>query len=323
VNAGNAAYNNNKHYRQTANLSLAGYASSANEDPSYPAYAEGWIPIGANSSNFQGTFDGNGYAITDLEIETPPWNGDNSRLAAIYGLFGHNSGGTIKNVTLSGSVTGLREVGGIAGTNTGTITNCSYSGSVYGYLEIVGGLAGYNQGTITASTHAGTVIGDNYYVGGVVGTNATGGFITACRNTGDVTGSNVAMGIVGGIAGTSSGGSNLSSVAGITACYNTGDVTGTKSGGVVGQNGVRSAITACYNTGAVTGNTGGVAWDNDGVGATITACYYSDGGAGAGGTEFGTFGVSDWPVNTDTGWSNTNWKNLNGSPTGHPQLWWE
>ncbi|MCC8156696.1 MAG: hypothetical protein LIO54_05420 [Oscillospiraceae bacterium] len=85
--------------------------------------SEEWTPIGTSSSYpFSGTFDGNDYTVSGLYIN------DTSSSASRQGLFGYN-GGTVKNVTVSGNVTGNYSVGGVVGTNTGTVgsvTNCYY-----------------------------------------------------------------------------------------------------------------------------------------------------------------------------------------------------
>ena len=79
-----------------------------------------WVPIGLNKINyeFQGTFEGNGYTISGLNIET---NYVNS------GLFGYVKNGTIRNVTVKGTIS-LAEgtsdaavyIGGLVGTAYGS-----------------------------------------------------------------------------------------------------------------------------------------------------------------------------------------------------------
>ena len=108
------------------------------------------------ASDFSGTFDGNGHTVT-LAIDQP--SKDN------IGLFSKiSSTATIKNVTVDGTVTGSRCVGGIAGTSNGTITQCQ------------------NKATITATKNGS---GNYSQAGGIVGyaENAT---ITSCANVGNV-----------------------------------------------------------------------------------------------------------------------------------------
>jgi len=58
------------------------------------------------------------------------------------GLFLQNSG-SIKNINVSGSVTGKEAVGGLIGFNGGIVSNCTSSGSVTGN-DHIGGLIGIN-----------------------------------------------------------------------------------------------------------------------------------------------------------------------------------
>ena len=98
-----------------------------------------FMPIGNLSSKFTGTFDGQGYKITNLYI--------NRTSTGFVGLFGRtDSGSEIKDVGLEEvSVRGQHYVGGLVGVNYGTITNSYSSGSVSGDV-CVGGLVGDNYG---------------------------------------------------------------------------------------------------------------------------------------------------------------------------------
>lgn len=75
-----------------------------------------FTPIGTNEAPFTGVFDGNGYTISGLTLETSE---------NYQGLFGVNEG-VIRNVTLADdcTVTGNGYVGGIAGKNNGVIFDC-------------------------------------------------------------------------------------------------------------------------------------------------------------------------------------------------------
>ena len=64
-----------------------------NIDLSAYSTGKGWTPIGNNSVNFSGDFDGNGYQISNLYINNP--NGD------YLGLFGKTAGSNIKNLVLT------------------------------------------------------------------------------------------------------------------------------------------------------------------------------------------------------------------------------
>ena len=124
-----------------------------------------WEPIGNSFSNsYSGTFNGNGKTISGLYID--------SSGVDYKGLFGRVNGGTVKDLTVSGSVSGDMYVGGVVGYNNGgTVTGCIFSGSgsVSGG-EDVGGVVGRNDGTVKNCHNTGKVSG-NRSVGGVVGLN--------------------------------------------------------------------------------------------------------------------------------------------------------
>ena len=163
-----------------------------------------WTPVGTNTNQYTGTFDGNRYTISNLKIDSPK--------GKYLGLLGYIApDGIVKDLTLSDvEISGNKYIGGIAGYNRGTIENCSVSGSVSG-TDSVGGIVGYNNGgKITACYNTGDVSGLSN-IGGIVGYN-NGGKITACYNTGDVSGSLNFGGIVG---------ENYSE--NITACYWSGE----------------------------------------------------------------------------------------------------
>ncbi|GHU58252.1 hypothetical protein FACS189411_13340 [Bacteroidia bacterium] len=160
-----------------------------------------WTPIhpAITGVGFTGTFDGNGFAINNLRV--------NSRYAGLFGF----SAGTIKNVHIaSGSVTGEDQAGGVAARNDGgTIIACSNAATVTSAKPdaFIGGVVGRNNpgGTIIASYNTGavTATGRNSYAGGVAGYYA-GGTITASYNTGTVTGTFGVGSVVGSGAATAS-----------------------------------------------------------------------------------------------------------------------
>ena len=228
---------------------------------------EVWTPIGNNSNQYTGTFDGNDHAISGLTI-------DQSGIDYV-GLISYiGNGGAVKNLTLEDvNITAARYTGAVAGRNDGTIENCSVSGTVKSSSNNAGGITGYNYGTITGCSASGNVSA-NAYAGGIVAFFVTGS-ITDCHSSATVEGNY----LVGGVAG------NMSDNATLTACFSTGSVTATGSsdadaGGVVGRVNRYATVTACYATGNVTvkqgyNNAGGVAGSS--IGGTITACYHSTG----------------------------------------------
>ncbi|MGN0813430.1 MAG: hypothetical protein ACI4MQ_07980 [Candidatus Coproplasma sp.] len=100
-------YNN---YRLTANVELT----------------SAWVPYIDQNNGFAGTFDGNGYTISNLTITSNGgWN---------TGFFGHiAANGVVKNLALIGSENGVyaKWGGAMAGYLYGTIENCFVNVNVY------------------------------------------------------------------------------------------------------------------------------------------------------------------------------------------------
>ena len=198
---------------------------------------EAWTPIGiggafyAGTPPYSGTFDGKGHTIKNLSIDSS---------AHYVGLFGYVYGGTIRNLTVSGSVKGSEHTGGIAGAaNGGTFENCANQCAVQG--GTTGGIIGF-------ATEEGTlIVRDCYNVGSITTTtgNSVGGIIGQCINT----------------SGT------------IRNCYNAGTVTGTASVGAIIGNPLIDKIYNCYYLeGSVTR-----AGNGDKVSISKTATEFADG----------------------------------------------
>lgn len=179
--------------------------------------------IGSKERPYAGTFDGGGYTVRGLCCSNKDII-DSTVQDAVYpaGLFGWLKGATVKNLTVTGYVDGRAYVGGIAGhADAGTtILNCR------------------NECIVVSVDQFGGGYGPAQYAGGIVGYNE--GKVTACCNTGTVTGADS----VGGIAGGGTGA--------VSDCYNVGAVTasGQNAGGIAGNGG---AVSYCYNVGTVTG----------------------------------------------------------------------
>lgn len=265
------------HYVQTANIDLAGYTN--------------WTPIGNNTTQFTGTYDGDGYTISNLYINSADsW-------AGLFGYIG--SGGMLKNITLedvsasfnasgggmgalvgynsgniekccsSGSLqTGQMQnisIGGLVGGNNGTIreslSSCTVTGgrdSGAGTGPYIGGLVGSNNGTISDNSASGTIsVGKNAYGGGLVGRNHS--VISNSTSSGNVTGGEGSF--VGGLSGSDAPTSRTDD------CHSTGNVSGILFAQVGGLIGYRLAdatsgvnVTNSSSTGYIsaTGNTGGL-----------------------------------------------------------------
>ncbi len=163
--------------------------------------ARGFGPIGL-ATPFSGTFDGKGYAIDHLTINSAGAN---------VGLFGISSGAidnvVLSNVNITGSGTNA-SIGGVVGTinSGGSVRNTSVvSGSIAGAGsdQSIGGIAGTNNGAITytSADEALSSSGSRGSIGGIAGTNTRTIENTYSEST--ITGNETSVN--GGIAGTNSG----------------------------------------------------------------------------------------------------------------------
>ena len=131
-----------------------------------------WTPIGNSYSEFSGTFDGNGYTISNLTYKCRENYVTESGYYNI-GLFGVISKhGKVQNVKVNNSnivangldTTKIFNVGNIAGTNYGTILDCSANKMPLNITKV-------NEGTE-----------DNNYVGLLVGENKNNNGIKFSEN---------------------------------------------------------------------------------------------------------------------------------------------
>ncbi|MCK5397994.1 MAG: hypothetical protein KAJ33_07085, partial [Thermoplasmata archaeon] len=238
----------------------------------------GFQPVGNNTAYFNGTLNGNGYAISNLTI--------NRSAEDHVGLFGYlNQSASIDDLGLeNGNITGHQYVGGLVGRNYGNVMN-SYSTVNITGDNGVGGFAGRNeQGTITNCYSTGNATAGGG-VGGFAGHNfGAGSTITDCYSTGNV---------VAGTGDATGGFIGFTNSGSITNCYSSGNVTGIGMvGGFVGADG--GATTNCYSTGNADGSSdsvGGFAGLRGG--GTTTNCYST-------GNAVGTVKIGGF-----AGWSNS------------------
>ncbi|WP_350356257.1 InlB B-repeat-containing protein [Cohnella hashimotonis] len=218
------------YFKLTADLDLSDYQSGA-----------GWEPIGGENTPFRGNLDGNGHKITNLFMDRSAGftglfgfiNNENASVTNLKlvdvnikgsnyvgGLAGWNSG-TMSNIYVTGSITGVMNTGGLAGGSGGAITNSYVAGSITGSYT-TGGFVGQNYGPIDQSYHTGSITGTDS-VGGLVGENNAP--ISNSYHTGSITGTNTVGGLVG------------DNYAPIDKSYAAGSVTGSSAaGGLVGNN---------------------------------------------------------------------------------------
>lgn len=204
-------------------------------------------------SGFAGTLDGDRHIVSGLK----------STEGLVSCL---SSAGTVKNLTVIGTVSGSSHVGGIAATSYGTVENCLF------------------DGTVTTSSSSASA-------GGIVGRASKGNRIVNCVNTGDIKNTCTSYSStlnIGGIVGYTYGT--------VENCYSTGNVsartdrdTNKGIGGIAGQVYASAVLRNCYVTGAVTGPKAGISPVVNLVasGATVENCYYLH-AAGTGAAIVGT-----------------------------------
>ena len=174
------------YFKQTADIDL-------NNEPWTPIGTVIVINNGKDARPFKGTFDGDGYKITNLKVTG---NSNNA------GLFGYTQDATIKNCNVTGEVSGSSDVGGIVGNADGKtqILSCSFRGDVTGEDSYIGGIAGSARGTIKNCYALADVTASFVDAGGIAG-YAYHVTIENCYYSGNVSAGNDA----GGIAGFASG----------------------------------------------------------------------------------------------------------------------
>ena len=208
---------------------------------------------------FNGTFDGQGHTISNLNLVQD---------GSVVGFFRYlESDAVVQNLTLQGRampVGSRRIVGSVAGSNAGTVKNCSFVGVSSG-VSMVGGIVGQNLsgGVVDGCTVTGSVYGA-HFVGGIAGDNH--GVIANCVNKAsvntkveqneidissltlkDLIGTENVADItdIGGVAGSSAGVvkncQNLGTVGYQHMGYNVGGIVGSQTG----------YVTACTNYGTV------------------------------------------------------------------------
>lgn len=152
-----------------------------------------WTPIGTKAQPFNGSFDGKGNTISNVNPVTTE--------DGCTGLFGKISGATISNLTVSGgtvtseqtntgviageaaggklqnvtvdkvTVSGKNAVGGLLGNSfTAAIADCTVKNSTVVGVEYVGGITGTSYSSLNNITVENcTIISTKWKVGGIVG----------------------------------------------------------------------------------------------------------------------------------------------------------
>lgn len=249
--AGSADYSANKAVYLTADIDFGG---------------QSFVPV----RNFNGKFNGGYHTLSGITIdedspvkavfETVGQNASVERLTVkkfnvaakdddYVGFVGKNFG-TVKAITVEGSVIGDRYVGGVvayngrvadhgvsvSGYRSATVDNCTNLAYVRGATN-VGGVVGFNYGKIVGSVNRGEVAGkskssnqSSVAVGGIAGYSAAR--IEQSENKGKIYGDGNLL-YAGGVAGICTGE--------IYFCFNRSTVSATRyAGGIVGYYGALS-----------------------------------------------------------------------------------
>ena len=252
VDGGNAY--ENTYFRLAADLDLAGLA---------------WTTIGNNAQPFSGTFDGNGHTVFGLYVNDTRTN---TVANSGHALFSTVKNGTVKNLSVSGSVRSVaRYTAIVVGylQSGGSIENCVAYGEVFGYMS-TGGIVGIAEGNVTNCNNYATVRDNGksggYRFGGIAGALAQGS-ISNCYNYGIIINDHGdgAAGIV----------SRVETTATITDCANYGYVrtAGNTAGGIVGNDVSTSTHSRLVNhapINAIDGMVGGI------VGGYNSTANYTD-----------------------------------------------
>ncbi len=294
-----------KYFIQTTDI-------DASETSSWSGGA-GWVPIGNSTDKFYGSYDGQGFNISNLYMT---YN------STFGGFFGYITSATITDVNLvdidftntAGYVGGI-----IAQMNAGIISGCTVTGNITG-SSYSSGIAASITGTATIEKcgFSGNVTTSSIIAGGIVGTSgSTTDIISECWSTGSVYGASTSSNYLGGIVGYNK--------AVVQNCYSTMKLTKTGSsssymGGVVGyaHNSSNPTITNCYSTGPLKPVIGYGT-------ATVTACFWDKETSSITSSSFGTGKMTSEMKTTSTfsgaGWDfSTIWARSDDKNGGYPYL---
>ncbi len=276
--------------------------------------------IGNSTTRFTGTFNGNGYVISNLTYST-------TAVVMYVGLFGYTDNATITTLGVEDIYlyTGGTYAGGLtAWQESGSIIHCYSTGTIIASSTstYVGGLLGRSSGTVTCCRSAGSVTASSTfaaaYAGGLVGF-LTSNTLSSCCSTASTSASSSSNSYAGGLVG-------LQTSSTITSCYSTGAINASSStayaGGLLGFQGTGTKMEKCFSAGSVTVTAttfyqGGLVGYQAG---TVTDCFWDSQTSGqltsAGGVGKATGEMKTLSTFTDAGWDFTN-ETLNG----HNNIW--
>lgn len=250
---------------------------------------EDYVAIGTGDANgFTGTFDGRGNRIIGLKVENANGN------AGIFDTIGTN--GVVKDVNIySGTFTGSKNAGAVAGVNSGRIEGIVTFGNT---VTVTGDNSNVsNAGGIVGVNNSGTFennANDGELTGGIYDVESTGSVIAGNSNA-----------VAGGLVGTNDGGlaNSFSDSAVTVKVDNQNPVTTTGGlGGVVGVNAEKGNVQYVDSLGVTNGgatnssNIGGIIGTNNGnmySGYNESIVSGKDNVGGIIGTNAGTYNEAD------------------------------
>ena len=226
-----SAFYINKHFKLTADVDFTGYGhiEEANED----------VELEFNMFNgpyneFTGTFDGNGHEIANLTYHSSSY--PTYQDFALFGKIGET--GKIYNLIVRDiDIAGKYTLAGIATANYGTIENCRVYGKInaFGqYGNAASGIVANNFGLVKGCFTKMNIDSVHGLVGGIAGSN-TGGKIIDCSSNSTI---KVNSGGASGIAKNTGGGL-------IENCTFVGSIFGYRELGGISSNTQRSTIVNC------------------------------------------------------------------------------
>lgn len=286
---------------------------NASDVEDYVAIGTGNKDASGNEIGFTGTFDGRGNRIIGLKVENANGN------AGIFDTIGTN--GVVKDVNIySGTFTGSKNAGAVAGVNSGRIEGIVTFGNTVtatgdnGNASNAGGIVGVNNsGTFENNANDGELTGGIYDVestgsviagnsnvvaGGLVGTN-DGGLANSFSDSAVTVGTNVTGGTsagLGGVVGINNGNVQYVDSLGVT---NGGATNSSNIGGIIGTN--NGNMYSGYNESIVSGkdNVGGIIGENEGKyendkwnGGTVANVVNATGVTGTGNNVGGLLGTN-------------------------------
>ena len=204
-----------------------------------------WDGMGSAQTGFAGTFDGQGYKITDFH------SNQNALISYLSGTSA-SSKATLKNLDIYGTADGPNACGLVYTAKNASITNCNVYMAISGTSGYIGGVVGNaaTASTITNCNSYGNITcatTGSAYIGGIAGKLAEGNSAENCINKGDITVTTTNTNYIGGAFGQIQGP--------VTKCANYGDIvaSGRYIGGLIGNTNKKTAVvTDCYNAGDVT-----------------------------------------------------------------------